>query len=658
MNKHQSNIRLSYLGPYAPIAAFFIVGLVLLSLSRIALVLWQFERVSAVDGIGFVLLQGVRADIIILSFITLLPTLLAPLLSLSTRVKKYWEPVLAVCLTGAIILLVFMELSTPSFINEYDTRPDRLFVEYLKYPAEVFSTLFKAYTLQLVITAIGVFFTTRMSWRYFSGFIGKPSALKSTHALIILPLLLILLAVGGRSSLQHRAANPSIFAFSTDNLVNKLPLNSTYSVLFAIYNLRHEKNSSEVYGEMAPTEVIDRVRETMVVDKTLFIDSSTPTMHHQIATMRRDQPLNLVIILEESLGAGFVESLGGISVTPNLEKLSKEGMWFKRMYATGTRSVRGIEAVITGFPPTPARSVVKLEGSQHNFFTIAQLLGERGYHTEFVYGGESHFDNMRGFFLGNGFKNIVDQKDYSNPKFVSSWGVSDEDLFDKALERFDQLQDKESPFFSLIFTSSNHSPFELPENTIELYDEGRRSVNNAVKYADYALGNFFDALKKKSYYQNTLFLIVADHDTRAHGTSLIPINKFQIPALIIAPGVEPSEYEEIASQLDLPPTLLSIMGIDSIHPMIGHDLTLDSPKKGRALMQYQSTYAYMRGDQVAIFRPEKEPQQFHYSQDDHSLSAVIEQDEALIADALANSLLPPVLYREKRYPPHSLSNQP
>ena len=654
MSKHQSSRNPSYLGPYAPIISFFIMGLVVLSLSRLALVLWKFERVSAVDGISFVLLQGVRADVIILSFLVLLPTLLAPLLSLSALVRKYWEPVLAVWLAGSLTLLVFMELSTPSFINEYDTRPDRIFVEYLKYPAEVFSTLFKAHTLQLIITAIVMFFTVRLTWRHFSGYIGAPSKLKHSYALALLPVLIILLALGGRSSLQHRPANPSLFAFSTDNLVNKLPLSSTYSVLFSIYNLKHEKNSSEVYGDMELAEVIARVRETMVVEKSQFIDSIMPTMHRQIATMKRDKPLNLVIVLEESLGAGFVESLGGIPVTPNLEKLSKEGIWFKRMYATGTRSVRGIESIVSGFPPTPARSVVKLEGSQHNFFTIAQLLGERGYHTEFIYGGESHFDNMRGFFLGNGFKNIVDQKDYIKPKFVSSWGASDEDLFDKALKRFDQLQSKGAPFFSLIFTSSNHSPFEVPENTIELYDEGQRTVNNAVKYADYALGHFFDAVKKKDYYQNTIFLIVADHDTRAHGTSLIPINKFQIPALIIAPGVKPFEYEEIASQLDLPPTLLSLMGIDSIHPMIGHDLTLDSPKKGRALMQYQSTYAYMRGDQVAVFRPEKESQQFTYSRDDHGLVEVLEKDEEMVADALANSLLPPRLYRERLYQPHSL----
>ncbi|MCW8824807.1 MAG: LTA synthase family protein [Gammaproteobacteria bacterium] len=641
-----------FLGPYAPLASLFVMGLLVLSISRVALVAWHFERVGAVDGFGFVLLQGVRADIIILSFILFFPTLLAPLFSLTNVTKRYWEPLLAVWLSAMLLLLIFMELSTPSFINEYDTRPDRIFVEYLKYPAEVFSTLFKAYTLQLIITAVVMFFAVRVTWRHFAGFIGAPSGMKRVHALLLLPVLIILLIVGGRSSLQHRPANPSLFAFSTDNLVNKLPLSSTYSVLFAIYNLKHEQSSSEVYGEMDPTEVVERVRNTMAVDADSFVDNKMPTLHRQVATVKRERPLNLVIVLEESLGAGFVESLGGIPVTPNLERLSKEGLWFKRMYATGTRSVRGIESVLTGFAPTPARSVVKLEGSQRNFFTIADLLGERGYHTEFIYGGESHFDNMRGFFLGNGFQSIVDQRDYPNPKFVSSWGASDEDLFDKALERFDQLHLEDAPFFSLIFTSSNHSPFEVPENTIELYDEGKNTVNNAVKYADYALGRFFDAVKEKSYYSDTIFLIVADHDTRAHGASLIPINKFQIPALIIAPGVEPSEYEAIASQLDLPPTILSLMGIDSIHPMIGHDLTIDNPKHGRALMQFQSTFGYMRDDQVAIFQPEKAPQQFSYSIEDHSLSPVSEPNSELIANGLANSLLPPKLYREKLYQTH------
>ena len=157
--------------------------------------------------------------------------------------------------------------------------------------------------------------------------------------------------------------------------------------------------------------MIEIVQSTTGCEKSAFINDDIPTLRYLSATEKPEKKYNLVIILEESLGSEFVASLGGLPLTPNLEKLSKEGMWFNQLYATGTRSVRGIEALITGFLPTPGRSVVKLGKAQHNFFSIASLLSDQGYHTQFIYGGESNFDNMKGFFLGNGFQQVIDQKD-------------------------------------------------------------------------------------------------------------------------------------------------------------------------------------------------------------------------------------------------------
>jgi phosphoglycerol transferase MdoB-like AlkP superfamily enzyme len=163
-----------------------------------------------------------------------------------------------------------------------------------------------------------------------------------------------------------------------------------------------------------------------------------------------------------------------------LDALAGKGWMFDHLYATGTRSVRGIEAVVSSFTPTPARSVVKLGKSQHDFFTIADLLHRRGYHNQFIYGGESHFDNMKSFFLGNGFNEIIDQNDYENPNFEGSWGVSDEDLLDRAHEEFIRLHDAGQPFFSLVFSSSNHDPFEFPDGRIALYEQPKQIMPSAV----------------------------------------------------------------------------------------------------------------------------------------------------------------------------------
>ena len=430
-------------------------------------------------------------------------------------------------------------------------------------------------------------------------------------------------------------------------MVNSLILNSGYSVAYAVYSLQHEAKSSQIYGKMDRAEIFKITGAS---------DTAIPTLKTLTPVIKRDKPLNLVIILQESLGATFVQSLGGTPVTPNLEKLKSEGIWFEQLYATGTRSVRGIEAVVTGFQPTPADSTVKLSLSQKNFFTLASLLSQHSYTSEFLYGGESHFDNMRGFFMGNGFQSIVDQKDYQNPVLLGSWGVSDEDLLNKTHEQLLKQHASGKPFFTLAFSSSNHAPFEFPDGRIELYEQPKNTDNNAVKYADYAIGEFFKKAKASPYWKDTIFLVVADHDIRVRGNTLVPIEHFHIPGLILGAGVTPQKITAIASQIDLPVTLLSLMGMQTQHPMTGRDLShLPAGYLGRAMMQYNYNFAWMEqtpeGNQVVVLREDKLPAHGIYDTHAKRLNEASPPTNAKMLEqrALANSLLPALLYDEQRY---------
>jgi phosphoglycerol transferase MdoB-like AlkP superfamily enzyme len=447
----------------------------------------------------------------------------------------------------------------------------------------------------------------------------------------------------------HRPANPAMFALTGDAMVNSLVINSGWSVLTALRSMRDEAISSEIYGALPRAQVLAQVTAAPWLQGARFDHPALPTLHRQEAAIARARPLNLVIVLQESLGATFVESLGGLPVTPELEKLKHEGWWFEQLYATGTRSVRGIEAVVAGYAPTPARSVVKLSLSQQNFYTLAAGLGQQGYQTEFVYGGEAHFDNMRSFFTGNGFQRIVDHTDM-RPAFTGSWGASDEDLFDKSLERLAQLHAANKPFFSLIFTSSNHEPFEFPDGKIALHDPLKQTVNNAVKYADFALGKFIRAAKQQAYWKDTVFLIVADHDNRVYGNSLVPIKKFHIPGLILGADIQPKRIAPIASQIDLGPTLLSLLGVSSEHPMIGRDFARDSTTPGRAMMQFDNHFAWLEGGAATILRPGKAPLLAGYDAASGELDAKAgTPDEKQVARAMAHVMLPSLLYREQRY---------
>jgi phosphoglycerol transferase MdoB-like AlkP superfamily enzyme len=275
------------------------------------------------------------------------------------------------------------------------------------------------------------------------------------------------------------------------------------------------------------------------------------------------------------------------------------------------------------------------------------LLKDKGYETSFIYGGESHFDNMRRFFMNNGFMKVIDENDYDDAVFFGSWGASDEDLFRHAHNEFLRLGD--TPFFSLVFTTSNHTPFEFPDGRIELYDEEKQTVNNAVKYADYALGQFIETARNSSYWEDTVFLIVADHNSRVYGPDLVPVDRFHIPALALGADIEPQIFEPVASQMDLPPTMLSLIGVSNVNPMIGHDLTRPefANQAGRAIMQFGASEAYMQGNHVIVLRPDLPPEAFVY--DGEHLIPKATSSPKLLELALAHANWSPLAYEEKLY---------
>ncbi len=598
------------LGPIGVAVAFFALALTLLSSFRVGFILWQAERVG--DNYRQILLNGLRVDISSLCYLFAIPILASLASFVRNKQSQYLKPFLLFWYVFCLCFLVYLEVITPTFINEYDLRPNRLLVEYLQYPNEVSAMLWTGYKIEILLSVFALLLTYRASKSFYKQFWFESSTLPLSTRISLSLLIVVLLAIGARSSFGHRPMNPAMVSFSNDHLLNDLSLNSAYSAIFALKQMGLENSSAKYYGAMGTEQMLGIVKQQTNKAISDFQPSSNPTNNYLTASYQ-GKPKNLVILLQESLGARFVGGLGGLPLTPNLDKLMQQGWSFNNLYATGTRSVRGIEAITTGFTPTPSRSVVKLDKSQKDFFTIAKLLQENDYHTQFIYGGESHFDNMKSFFLGNGFTDIVDIDDFAKVEFEGSWGASDEDLYDQAHLEFEQLQQQDKPFFSLVFTSSNHTPFEYPDNKIIQYDVAKNTRNNAAKYSDYALGQFFAKAKHSSYWQDTVFLVVADHDSRVSGASLVPVKNFQIPGVFLGGGIEAKQDNRLASQIDLPPTMLSLIGVSGFTPMIGHDLTKPVPaEKQRALMQYDKNFAYMTGSHVTILQPDKTPAAFIY----------------------------------------------
>ena len=634
-----------------PLLRFTLILLSIFITSRIGLLIWQHSRLN--DGDIWPVISGaIKIDLSSVGYLATIGVLILMLHVIARSKTKLFQRMFS--LYGSIIatVVVILETSTAAFITQYDVRPNRLYIEYLDYPQEVFSMLIHGHLLAMLSTLLVATITSIYSYRLLYRAFTKPQVqpLKKVANLSILMGVLILCFLAARGTLSHRPLNPALVYFSQDSLVNSLVLNSTYSVAFALKNMGNEKSASNLYGTMPHQQVIDIVKKASY--RKQFVTGNIPTLAHNkpfVSGVKK----NLVIILEESLGARFVGQLGGLGITPELDELYQQGWGFDNLYATGTRSVRGIEAITTGFMPSPSRSVVKLSKSQHNFFSLADVLSQQGYITQFIYGGESHFDNMKSFFLGNGFNDIVDINHIENPQFISSWGASDEDLFQQADKELTKLSNAAVPFFSLVFTSSNHDPFDIPQGKVSLpegYSPENYKRDLAIKYADYALGKFINKAKTQSYWKNTVFLVVADHDVRVFGSEPVPLKSFHIPAVILNSDMKAKRDSRLVSQIDLPVTLLSLLGVDQATPMVGFDLTKNYPVE-RAMMQYYDNFAYLENDRAVILTPNQQTSYWRYNKKTKIQKRNKPQnaDKTLAEKALAHVLFSNLAYTEQLY---------
>ncbi|MBL1384988.1 MAG: LTA synthase family protein [Colwellia sp.] len=632
-----------------PLLRFSIILISIFITSRIALLFWQHSRLN--DGDIWPIISGaIRIDLSSIAYLETIGVFILILHVVARPKTELFQRIFTLYGSCVVTVVVIVEASTPAFINQYDVRPNRLYIEYLDYPQEVFSMLVHGHLFAMLSTLLLASLTSVYSYRLLCRAFTQPPSLKKASNLPILMAALIICLFAARGTLNHRPLNPALVYFSQDSLVNSLVLNSTYSVAFALKNMGNEKSASNLYGTMLRQQIIDTVKKASY--RKQFVAGNIPTLAHNkpfVSGVKK----NLVIILEESLGARFVGELGGLDITPELDKLYQQGWGFDNLYATGTRSVRGIEAITTGFTPSPSRSVVKLSKSQHNFFSLADVFSQEGYKTQFIYGGESHFDNMKSFFLGNGFNDIVDINHIDNPQFISSWGVSDEDLFNQADKELTKLSNSTEPFFSLVFTSSNHDPFDIPQGKVSL-PKGHNPENYkrdlAIKYADYALGKFINKAKTRSYWENTVFLVVADHDVRVFGSEPVPLRSFHIPAVILNSDMKSKRDPRLVSQIDLPVTLMSLLGIDQATPMLGFDLTKSYPVE-RAMMQYYDNFAYLENDRAVILMPNQQTSYWRYNKQTkiQEKNEQLNVDQTLAEKALAHVLFSNLAYTEQLY---------
>ncbi len=634
--------------PFKKLLILYFGMVAIFFLGRLGLFSLYFERITnSGTEYWWSFLYGLRMDTMVASLFLLVPAIL--LLLLPAKLKHLANFSLRLYLLLIFLVIIYIENATFPFFAEFDVRPNALFINYLEYPKEILGNIWAIYKLEIFISSLVLLLFSLWFWKKSKDFFIEVYDIAYGKRFLLFFPLFILLFMGVRSSFEHRPANISDATYTHSHLVNEITKNSLYAIGYAYYSQKTTGFDMKRYGKMPIAEAYQRMGKRLDIDPHRC---KTPFARIVKTAFKRDKPKNLVIFIQESLGAQFVGALGDKrGITPNLDRFSKQGLWFNSLYSNGTRSIRGLAALSAGFLAVPGKGVLKRNKAQKDFFTVAQLLNPYGYHSAFIYGGEKRFDNMASWYYGNGFKQIIDEKKFINPVFQGNWGVSDEDLVLRANQEFKKLYAKQQPFVSVMFSTSNHTPFQFPEGRIELVKGvTRNSVENAIKYADYAIGLFIDTARKEAYYKDTIFLIASDHNVRVYGDNLLPFNMFKIMGLILGEGVEVKQINRLTMQPDLLATALELIGIDNLrYPILGHSI-YQNHQKNMSLMKFHQMYGLRVGDEIAIIQPEETPITMKIEQGNLVETA---HNRELEKDALGFIIGLNALYQEKMFRPVS-----
>lgn len=554
--------------------------------------------------------------------------------------RARWHRPLFYAVFGACTFgLIYLGAVEYFFFDEFNSRFNFVAVEYLIYPHEVFVNIRDSYPVGRVLAAAAALAGCTV-W------LARPSLRRSLAA----PSALAerwppLAALSGAALLASFAVSSGTGHFSSNRVANELAQNGVYAFFAALRNIKLDYRA--YYHTVSDAEAVERARRLVRQPNAEFVDGAPNPLERRIHATGQPMALHVIVLLQESLGAEFVGAYGDTrGLTPNLDRLAARSLVFTNVYATGTRTVRGMEAVSASFPPVPPDALVKRPGNE-GLASWAQIMARAGYSPTFIYGGFGSFDNMNAYFGASGYR-VIDRTDMDTPNFSNIWGVSDEDLFRNALAHFDRQVARGERVFSIVMSTSNHKPFTFPEGVpgVPAAGGGRAA---GVRYADYAIGRFIRALEERPWARDTMVVVVADHGARVYGREDIPVKSYEIPFLVYAPGhVRPGRIDALASQLDVAPTVLGLLNFSYETGFFGRDILRTPDAERFALMNHNRDVAMLRDGLLTELRFQREVAAYRYDKAASRQTPVAVDPEAL-KDAASVYQLAYDLYQSRRY---------
>ncbi len=511
-------------------------------------------------------------------------------------IRKTWCKIGLEFTMGLYVLLMQINMASEfTFWNEFGVRYNFIAVDYLVYTNEVIGNIMESYPIIPMFLGV-LLVAVAVSWFMFrkrdvseAGNGGLKNWALTTGVYAVLFACSIFWLDFSYRHLQ-----------SENSYATELQCNGCWNFLeaYSSSTLEYDK-----FYKMLPEDEVAEAKAALCNEDVNGVQHITDS----IAPIKK----NIVLIAIESMSADFLATYGNTDgITPNLDSLIERSLVFDNLYAAGNRSVRGLEALTLCIPPSAGESLIKRPDNA-NLFSTGTVLRENGYTTSFIYGGDSYFDNMKTYFEGNGFE-IIDKASYPKEDitFSNIWGTCDEDSYTVALKDFDKKAESGKPFHSIIFTISNHRPYTFPDGKIT-FDGEMKSRKAAVKYTDYAIGQFFAKAAEKPWFKNTIFVIVADHCASSAGKTSIPVDKYHIPAIVYAPGfIEPKHIDKLCSQIDLMPTVFSLLHFSYGSEFYGQNI-LTPDFHERAFMATYQDLGYYRNGVLTVLSPVRRVQQFN-----------------------------------------------
>ncbi len=609
---------------FAAVALFTRLALLAKSWPDVAHASWTLAG-TFLCGLGFDLVAASYAAVPLVLYLAL-----APRRWLAHRVNFY---LLVAGFFVVTYVLLFNAVAEWFFWDEFGARFNFIAVDYLVYTTEVIANIRESYPMPRIFFGLfsastAVFFAL-WKWGGLRPWLNRPaepltparSRWAGAAALLALPALATL-------ALSNRMVPEFGNAYNQE-----LAKNGLYS--FAAEFRNNELRYDRFYDQLDHAQAFARARQLLTTTNSQFLSSNAADLARLITHDGAAKRWNVMQITVESLSAKYLGVFGNQeNLTPNLDALARDGLLFTKLYATGNRTVRGMEALTLAVPPTPGQSIVKRPHNE-NLFTLGSVFRARGYDTKFIYGGYGYFDNMNYYFGHNGY-DVVDraQVPKEDITFANAWGACDEDAFRWAIKEADASHAQGKSFHHFIMTTSNHRPFTYPEGKIDLPSKtsGRRG---GVKYTDYAIGELIKQARTKPWFTNTIFVIVADHCAGSAGKAELPVKEYEIPMIIYNPQlVGAQRVEKLCSQIDVAPTILGLLNWTYQSRFWGKDILSMPPGEERALIANYQKLGLLQHDRLQILKPVR--QQSSYGRADANAEfKPCPPDKNLLADTVA-----------------------